>query len=201
METGILKTVAQIASIGGLAIGVLLILFRDIIRKNIFPSLSKDQAYRLIRLIIILVWGVAFVGIGAWVYTSTVNQVLNPPNRVYDLPPVILRDQVADLLQENPLNFKLISISEGNIETDYKEYPGEGEFHGILWWKKQWQERGKYYLEIRPVWNETAKSQLFIKGQTENRPNDNYPWEECKCVKTDTRISDILQVIDSKIRR
>ena len=84
MEAGILKTVGQIAGIGGIAIGTFLLLFRDVIRKNIFPTLSKDHAYRLLRLILILVWSVALVGIGAWVYTSTVakgsTSSYTPPN-------------------------------------------------------------------------------------------------------------------------
>jgi hypothetical protein len=36
VEAEILKTVGQIAGIGGLALGVLLIVFRDIVRKKYF---------------------------------------------------------------------------------------------------------------------------------------------------------------------
>lgn len=71
METNILKILGQIAGIGGISLGVLLILFRDIIRKNIFPKFKDEKlAYRLLRLIVIVVWSVAIVGIGAWVYTT-----------------------------------------------------------------------------------------------------------------------------------
>ena len=70
MEAEVLKTVGQIAGIGGLALGVFLLLYRDIIRKNIFPTLPPNDAYRLLRLITIAVWSVAIVGIGAWVYVS-----------------------------------------------------------------------------------------------------------------------------------
>jgi hypothetical protein len=65
-----LEIVGQVAGIGGLALGVFLLLFREIIRKNIFPRLPPPEAYRLLRLIAIAVWSVAIVGIGAWVYTS-----------------------------------------------------------------------------------------------------------------------------------
>jgi hypothetical protein len=44
--------------------------FRDIIRKNIFPKLPAAEAYRLLRLITVAVWSVAIAGIAAWVYTS-----------------------------------------------------------------------------------------------------------------------------------
>ena len=70
MATEILRTVGQIAGIGGLALGVLLIVFRDIIRKKIFPKLPPAEAYRLLRLITMAVWSVTIVGIVAWVYIA-----------------------------------------------------------------------------------------------------------------------------------
>jgi hypothetical protein len=70
MNADVLKVVGQVAGIGGLALGVFLLLFRDIIRKNIFPKLPPAEAYRLLRLITVAVWSVAIVGIAAWVYTS-----------------------------------------------------------------------------------------------------------------------------------
>jgi hypothetical protein len=75
MEADILKTVGQVAGIGGLALGVLLVIFRDIIRKNIFPKLPPAEAYRLLRLITVAVWSVAIVGIGAWVYMAHASTV------------------------------------------------------------------------------------------------------------------------------
>ena len=71
MDTELLQTVGQIAGIGGLALGVLLLVFRQIIAKNIFPTLKKDHAYGLLRLISILVFAVAIAGIGAWVWVKT----------------------------------------------------------------------------------------------------------------------------------
>ncbi len=65
MEAEVLKTVGQIAGIGGIALGVFLFLFRDIIRKNIFPQLTKQHSYRLLRLISVLVFLVAIAGLGA----------------------------------------------------------------------------------------------------------------------------------------
>jgi hypothetical protein len=70
MDADVLKIVGQVAGIGGLALGVFLLLFRDIIRKNIFPKLPSAEAYRLLRLIIGAVWSVAIVGIAAWIYTN-----------------------------------------------------------------------------------------------------------------------------------
>ena len=44
------------------------LLFRELLRKSIFPALKKDDAYRLLRLIAVLIWSVAVAGIGAWVW-------------------------------------------------------------------------------------------------------------------------------------
>ncbi|MGA9771414.1 MAG: hypothetical protein WBV94_20440 [Blastocatellia bacterium] len=74
MNAELLKIVGQVAGIGGIAIGMFLILFRDVIRKNIFPNLTKDQAYRLLRLIVVLVWSVAIIGIAAWYATTAANK-------------------------------------------------------------------------------------------------------------------------------
>ena len=55
MDIDLLKIVGQIAGIGGLALGVFLLLFRDLLRKRIFPRLTKKQGFRLLSLIAVLV--------------------------------------------------------------------------------------------------------------------------------------------------
>jgi len=70
MDTAILKTVGEIAGIGGLSLGVVLLLFRDVIRKNIFPRLGVQEAYRLLRLIVVLVFMIGIAGLAAWVVTA-----------------------------------------------------------------------------------------------------------------------------------
>jgi hypothetical protein len=71
MDASVLKVVGQIAGIGGLSLGVFLLLFREVIRKNIFPKLPAQEAYKLLRLITGAVWSVAIVGILAWVYVGS----------------------------------------------------------------------------------------------------------------------------------
>ncbi len=71
MDAEVLKTVGQVAGIGGLALGVFLLLFREIIRKSIFPTLTKAHAYRLLTLSAVLIWSVALAGLGAWVWVET----------------------------------------------------------------------------------------------------------------------------------
>ena len=63
MDAALLKTLAQIAGIGGLRLGVVLLLFRDVIRKNIFPRLGVQEAYKLLRLIVILVFIIGVAGL------------------------------------------------------------------------------------------------------------------------------------------
>jgi len=67
MDSDLLKTLGQILGIGGLALGVFFLLFREMLRKSIFPALKKDDAYRLLRLIAVLIWSVAVIGVCAWV--------------------------------------------------------------------------------------------------------------------------------------
>jgi hypothetical protein len=68
MDAELLKTLGQILGIAGVALGVFFLLFREIIRKAIFPTLKKDDAYKLLRLISVLIWSVAVIGIGAWTW-------------------------------------------------------------------------------------------------------------------------------------
>lgn len=70
MDVTLFKTVGQIAGIGGIALVVLLLLYREIIRKQIFPQLTKDQGYRLIRLIAVLVFLISLAGLGSGVWVE-----------------------------------------------------------------------------------------------------------------------------------
>ncbi len=63
MTSEFLDPFGKVAGIGGLAIGTLLVLYREVIRKNIFPALSEDKGYKLMRLIILLVWTITIMGI------------------------------------------------------------------------------------------------------------------------------------------
>ncbi len=65
-----LETFGKVAGIGGIALGVFLLLFRDLIRKSIFSKLTKEQSFRLLRLIAFFVWTIAILGLIAWVADS-----------------------------------------------------------------------------------------------------------------------------------
>jgi len=65
-----LETLGKVAGVAGVGIGAFLWIARDLIAKNIFPTLGKTHAYRIIRLIILLAFFIALAGIGAWVYVK-----------------------------------------------------------------------------------------------------------------------------------
>jgi hypothetical protein len=71
MDINVLRTFGQVAGLAGLSVGVVLLLFRDGIRKNIFSSLTREHSLQLIRLILIIVWSLAIIGISAWTYAES----------------------------------------------------------------------------------------------------------------------------------
>ena len=78
MNVELLEKLGQIAGIAGLSIGLLLLIFRPIIAKVFLGNLTKEQAYKIIRLIIIFSFTTAIIGILGWFYledkkTSTIE--------------------------------------------------------------------------------------------------------------------------------
>ena len=66
----LLEKLGKIAGIAGIAVGALVLIFGGIIQKNIFPGMTKEQGFRVIRMMIISASVLALMGIVAWVYTS-----------------------------------------------------------------------------------------------------------------------------------
>jgi hypothetical protein len=71
MDAQLLKTVGQVAGIGGVALSVFLLLFRDLLKKIAAPGMTKEQWFRVVVIFMILVWSVALAGIGAWLGRGT----------------------------------------------------------------------------------------------------------------------------------
>lgn len=60
----VLKLLGQIAGIGGLALGVFLLVFQSIVGiKKLFPQLTQEQAFRLLRLMVISCFVVTLFGL------------------------------------------------------------------------------------------------------------------------------------------
>ena len=102
MDAQLLKTAGQIAGIGGLALGVFFLLFKDLLKKIAAPGMTKEQWFRVVIIFMVLVWSVALAGVGAWLWVSlggkpraenpgildlSVNQELGKFREVLWLPP------------------------------------------------------------------------------------------------------------------
>lgn len=70
MNQDLLKSVAQVAAPAGVAIGAFLFITRDVVAKNIFPNLTKQQAFRVIMFVVFSAWTVALAGTAAWTYVA-----------------------------------------------------------------------------------------------------------------------------------
>lgn len=53
----------KIAGIAGISLGVVLVLFREVIRKNIFPKLSKKQSFMILITFMLLISGISVFSI------------------------------------------------------------------------------------------------------------------------------------------
>lgn len=70
VDIEIFKAFGKIAGIGGLALATFLVIFRDIIRKNIFSRLSQKQSYNIFLLLIILTSTITLAGLASWLYAK-----------------------------------------------------------------------------------------------------------------------------------
>lgn len=117
MDAELLKIVGLVAGIGGIALGVFLLIFRDVVRRQIFGQLNKDQTYRLFRLILVLTWSIAVLGIGAWVYADSMTRRVSTPLEskvtqdagTYDAEDLVLRltENTGDIMLDRSLGAKL----------------------------------------------------------------------------------------------
>jgi hypothetical protein len=63
MSVSLLKTVGEIAGLGGLALGVFMLVFRDILRQKLLSAVGPAQSYRIIRQMIWATWSLALMGL------------------------------------------------------------------------------------------------------------------------------------------
>jgi hypothetical protein len=73
MDPDLFKTVGVVAGIGGIALASVVYIFREVIRKEIFPRLTKEQAYNLLNRIIVLTFVVGVLGIAAYIIIARRN--------------------------------------------------------------------------------------------------------------------------------
>src|SRR5688500_1350662 len=70
-----LRALAPYATLAGLGLIVFYYLFRDVIRKNIFPTVSAINAYRLLRLVLVLTFVIAVSAIGVWLLAGQLTEL------------------------------------------------------------------------------------------------------------------------------
>jgi len=101
MTKDILRIAGEIAGIGGLLLGIFLLLFKGVIRKRVFPSLTKVQSGRLYRSLLMLPWAIAFVGISCWIFSQVLAHDLNSTAVSSDSLPIVFLDRDFPIAFEN----------------------------------------------------------------------------------------------------
>ncbi len=120
MDTFTLEIVGKVAGIGGLSLGVLLIIYRNILAKNIFPMITKQHAARIILVIIILTFVIALTGIASWVYLRTQENKLNYKQKPYNYDNVKILKKVFEKRPTNHIDEDIYL----SIKIEYPEIVG-----------------------------------------------------------------------------
>ncbi|HEY0123110.1 MAG TPA: hypothetical protein VGC14_15395 [Rhizobium sp.] len=73
MEGKILNYLGKIAGIGGVGFGIFLLLFQGILQQRFLPSTGLDpsQAFSIIMSLMLLTFGIATIGVFAWLVSLT----------------------------------------------------------------------------------------------------------------------------------
>jgi hypothetical protein len=129
MELETLKIFGQVAGIGGLALGVFLFISRSIIKKSIFPTLTKRQSSRLLIILATMAWTIAIAGIIAWVSMSNAQSVEDFSNSA-DSPVLLTELNTSKTKIKNlqvkgrgPLNINSWNqCYEANYSMNFSEY-------------------------------------------------------------------------------
>jgi hypothetical protein len=81
VSASLLKSLGSIAGVGGIALGVFFLLFRQVISKKIFPMLPPEHAYKLMQSIIRYTFLIAALGLILW-WSDGLNVILGNNNRI-----------------------------------------------------------------------------------------------------------------------
>jgi hypothetical protein len=73
MESKILGYLGKVAGIGGIAVGVVLLVFQGVLQKQFLPQagLGSEQAFAVILSLMILTFGIGGIGVIAWLVGRT----------------------------------------------------------------------------------------------------------------------------------
>ncbi|SFB39875.1 hypothetical protein SAMN03159496_03450 [Rhizobium sp. NFR07] len=75
METRVLVTLGKVAGLAGIAMGVVILVFRGVLEKDFLPDrgLSPGQAFAIVLSMMIMTFGIAAIGIVAWLVARAVT--------------------------------------------------------------------------------------------------------------------------------
>lgn len=157
MDLNALADLGRIAGIAGIAIGALVLIFSSVIRKNIFPGLTTDQGYKVIRMILVFAGMLAFVGIGAWVYLDVVKNAREKEGRL------VTRYIIGKVVDEEgtPIVSANIEVSQDNSFLDKSD--GNGRF------ALEVKGTGKKYLDVVVKHRSYVSNREKVKVDFENK--------------------------------
>jgi hypothetical protein len=106
---------------------------------------------------------------------------------------LFFKQNVEHILNDPEIGLSVVRADSQKITTEPVEYVGMEK--GVLWWKKNYQERTSYTI-VATGWEEKA---IEIYAHTQHRPNENYPWETTWTEEGLKRTRTLLQAIVEKI--
>jgi hypothetical protein len=126
MDTHLLELAGKIAGLAGISVAAALLLFREVIRRNILPRLSQRDAFSLIRLLCILMFILSACGIATWGYIQTVRE--SPRNEIRNSvheakQPLAVAGRAVDEASDDPIGQAAVTIS-GRAESYVTEDNG-----------------------------------------------------------------------------
>jgi hypothetical protein len=68
MDAKLFEILGRYAGLAGFSIGLILLVFRAVLKSESLPRLNTRQVYSLLRLLILLTFSTGIVGIGLWAY-------------------------------------------------------------------------------------------------------------------------------------
>jgi hypothetical protein len=178
MTPDLLKSVAQIAAPAGIAIGAFLYICRDVVAKNIFPSLTKQQAFRVIMFVVFSALTVALAGTAAWAYVAlpratshAATNVTYPPlsmdalkNLTYkiDDDSITLQEGMREFIPDAEQGMHEKTIAVYLTDHAFGDLDGDGSIDAIAVLQKSDGGSGIYYY-LAPVFNDKGTGKQYGK--------------------------------------
>jgi hypothetical protein len=71
MGPSLFQTLGKYAGLAGISVGVVLVIFRQLLKLKIFSTLVGSQTYRLLQQLMYLTFAIGVIGIAAWAFVTT----------------------------------------------------------------------------------------------------------------------------------